>query len=319
MIQDKITKLLQDADDESVLAHCDKDIQDETDKKEKHQAAIAEIKADIASNTALQNTLTDQIDKLATAIGDLEDAKTKSNTDYQKTKGEYDEAEQTAEEGITLMRDTINDLDTFFKTAAKDEAIAQANENQTRTGFEDKAEAAAEHAKSGKVDPFAKAPDAGFGTEDTYGSDSSAGNSIIAMMDVIKSDFQRTADKARADSAKSKAANDEFQTEAEKDRQEKLMVKQSKTSRRNEIRDTTNPDLENQKSSEIELLGGPDSVNKAGSIEALIALKTKCKPPSMTHAQRVAKREAEITSLNTAWDMLDKRTSGFVDKRLYQR
>jgi len=90
-------------------------------------------------------------------------------------------------------------------------------------------------------------------------------------------------------------------------RREKLMVKQAKTQQRDEIRDTTNPDLEEKKEAEIELLGGETSTGKAGSVEALAALMTKCKPPTMTYAQRVAKREAEIDSLNSAWDMLDKR------------
>jgi len=302
MLKDKITKLLQDADTESVLAHCDKDIKEETDKKEKHQATIADFKADIESNTALQNTLTDQIDKLAAAIKDLDEAKDKSTKDRAATKDEYDAAEKTAKDGIMLMTTTINSLDTFYKTAAKKEKA-----DETRTGFQDKATAAAAQAKSGKVDPFAKAPDAGFDTEDTYGSDSSGGNSIIAMMDVMRSDFVRTSKTFIDDNFKSKVANEQFQTESEVNRQEKLMVKKSKTSHRNEIKDRTNPDLENQKISEIELLGGADSRNKAGSIEALAALMTKCKPPSMTHAQRVAKREAEVASLTSAWDMLDKR------------
>jgi len=126
-------------------------------------------------------------------------------------------------------------------------------------------------------------------------------------MDVIKSDFKRTEDTSKKDNAQSKADNKKFQTDTEMEKREKLMVRRSRTQQRDEIRDVTNPDLTSQKTSEIELLGGSTSTRKAGSVEALAALMVKCKPPTMTYAQRVAKREAEMASLNSAWDMLDKR------------
>jgi len=205
------------------------------------------------------------------------------------------------------MASTMTTLDQFFKTASISETSAQTNANATRTGFEAKAKAKAAAAKAGKADPFANAPDAGFESEDTYGSDSAGGDSIIAMMDVMKGDFTRTETKSKKDNLASLEDNKKFQTDTEMERQEKLMVLASKTEHRNEIRDVTNPDLVSQRTSEIELLGGATSTYKAGSVEALAALMVKCKPPTMTYAQRVAKREAEIASLNSAWDMLDKR------------
>jgi len=307
LIEGKITKLLEKADAEAHLAYCDKDIKEETDKRDKHIATIADLNSDLASNTALRNKLTDQMGKLDTAIADLTAAATKSQTNRDNTKTELDAAELTAKTGAELMASTMTTLDQFFKTAAISETSAQTNANATRTGFEDKAKAAATAAKAGKADPFADAPDAGFESEDTYGSDSAGGDSIIAMMDVMKGDFRRTEIKSKKDNKESDEDNKKFQTDTEMDRRENLMVLQSKTSHRNEIDQVTNVDLTNQRTSEIELLGGPTSTRQAGSVEALAALMVKCKPPTMTYAQRVAKREAEVASLNSAWDMLDKR------------
>jgi len=308
LIENKITKLLQDADNEQHLAHCDKDIKETKEKRDMHKTNIADLTADIAENTALQNKLTDEIGKLNKAIEDLVAAALKSKNNRDKTKMELDTAEATAKNGTALMQSTIVTLKTFYAVAGKAEkSTNKGNANVTRTGFEDKAKAAASASKAGKVDPFAKAPDAGFDSEDTYGSDSSGGDSIIAMMDVIKSDFERTATKARSDNDQSLEDDKKFQADTELDRQEKLMVKKSRTSRRDETRDRTIVDLVSQKASQLELMGGTDSLNKAGEVETLKALMTKCKPPSMTYAQRVAKRNVEIASLNTAWDMLDKR------------
>lgn len=301
LIENKITKLLQDADDEQHLAHCDKDIKDTKEKRDMHKRNIADLTAQIEENTALQTKLTDEIANLDKAVADLEAAALKSQTNRNATKLELDQAEATAIEGRDLMNDTIVTLQLFYAVAA------QKLENHTKEGFQDKTKAKAAAAKAGKEDPFADAPDAGFDAEDKFGGDSSGGNAIIAMMDTIKSDFQRTATKSRNDNDQSLEDNRQFQMETEKDRQEKLMVKKSRVSRRDETRDRTIPDLNQQKDAQIELLGGPTSSTKSGEIETLAALMTKCKPPSMTYAQRVAKRQAEIASLNTAWDMLDKR------------
>jgi len=55
LVEAKITTLLEQADSEAHLAYCDKDIKEETEKRDKHTATIADLTADIKSNTALQN------------------------------------------------------------------------------------------------------------------------------------------------------------------------------------------------------------------------------------------------------------------------
>merc|ERR1719218_269146 len=135
------------------------------------------------------------------------------------------------------------------------------------------------------------APDAGFDAGEAYTGAQGAGGGVLGMMDVIKSDFERTikvTEKAEEDNQKE---YDNFMTESGKSLAEKKMAEKEKTKQR------TNAVDELEKAEETL---DEQSEKLETSIEELLDLKPTCQDTGMSYEERVAAREEELEALKKA-------------------
>jgi len=176
---------------------------------------------------------------------------------------------EEAQTGLDALELGIQFLDRFYKTI-KNEKV---DLSLTQQG------------------PADDAPDAGFKIGEAYTGQQSAAVGILAMLDVMKSDFERTI--SETDDAEDQAKRDyvEFLTATGSSLQEKNEAKDSKQSQwwdTNDKYSTAKSGLETQTS----LL--------FTSIRELMDLKPVCIETGMSYNGRVSRREEEIESLNKA-------------------
>merc|ERR1719321_448197 len=166
----------------------------------------------------------------------------------------------------------IDILSKFYKTAAKD----------TVELFQE----------GGVADDL---PDTGFGGANTGSQGAATG--ILGMMDVIKSDFERTI--ATTEKAEKSAAAEflAFETET------KSSIAQKTTA--NNAKDSEKIDAEGSIAEDKASLTEEQALlDKA--IQEIMELQPACVDTGMSYEERVAKREQEIESLKEALCTLDK-------------
>merc|ERR1719359_2511307 len=133
-------------------------------------ADIKNLNQQMAGDEAKRDKLIEEIDLLTTEISELTDSLTKI-TKARKDEAAENEATVTeAKEGKEAIEEAIDVLSKFYKTAEK--AAAASFVQRKASGVDE------------------DAPDAGFDEKNKGGQSASTG--ILGMMDVIKSDFERT-------------------------------------------------------------------------------------------------------------------------------
>jgi len=133
--------------------------------------------------------------------------------------------------------------------------------------------------------------------EASAGSGAAAGG-IIAMMEVIQSDFARTISKTESSEEEAVDEHRDFLTASGSSFAEKKIATGEKTKLKNEA--------DGKVSADEGTLGTRSGVAVAG-IRELKALKAKCQPKGQSYEERVAKREDEIASMNKGLCILDAR------------
>merc|ERR1719152_107087 len=111
------------------------------------------------------------------------------------------------------------------------------------------------------------------------------------MMEVIRSDFERTISETKAAEAQAKKEHLQFLTETGMSLAEKTMASKEKTSLKDET-DNNFADSEDDMQAQSKIL--------VTAIKELIELKKACVDTGMSYADRVAMREQEIASLKKA-------------------
>merc|ERR1719181_551570 len=116
------------------------------------------------------------------------------------------------------------------------------------------------------------------------------------MLDVIKSDFERTISGTEKAEAEAEKDHDKFMTESGVSLAEKEMAEEQKT----KYKDDTVAKLE---SADAEFASQADLRDTA--IKELIELQPACVDTGMSYEERVARREQEIESLKKALCILE--------------
>jgi len=269
LIQELIEKLLKEAAEEAnQKGWCDKAQGDAKQKRDYSSDKIEELNGEMAQLEALRNKLTDEITVLNEEIADL-DAKRKEATAMRKEEKAENEATVTeADAGLQAVNMAIDILDKFYKTAAKEEVDLGLLQG-----------------------PADDAPDAGFDNGEAYTGAGGEAGGILGMLDVIKSDFERTISETKKAEDKSATEYRNFMTASGKSLAEKRVASEEKTK---------------QKDKAVEELEDADSALQAqtailqGAIAELLELKPQCIDTGMTYEERVALREDEIESLKKA-------------------
>jgi DNA repair exonuclease SbcCD ATPase subunit len=145
------------------------------------------------------------------------------------------------------------------------------------------------------------APEDDFGTSD-YGGKTDASKSILGLLDVIKSDFEKTISDTESDEEAAADAYEQFKGDAQKSIDDKSDLKGTKEG------DKTTAELDITQA-EADLKA--ETTNLNNELEELEKLKPVCVESGATHAERTARREQEIEALKEALKILEETDFGF--------
>jgi len=190
MIEALIERLLKEAaeeankkgwyDKESALAH---------QKREKHAQAVHELNSKIAVGWGRIEKLQDMTHNLEMEIAALIKHAENADTLRAQEKEENEKTVEEAEEASKAVADAIQILERYYKTAAKNAGSFM--QRQSRGPADD-------------------APDAGF--DDGYTGSQGGGSSVIGMLQVVKSDFDRTVTETKKAEERAEDAHQEYKT-----------------------------------------------------------------------------------------------------------
>merc|ERR1719183_2857248 len=276
LIQELIERLLQEAADEANhKGFCDKEFGKAKQQRAAKVEEVTALNTALSENEAKRDKLQEEIAKLTREVDELDASLSSTTKDREDESAENAATIKEAEEGKEAVEMAIDILNKFYKTAAK----ATVELVQTTD--------------SGNEIP--DMPDAGFGG--AYQASQGASTGIIGMMDVIKSDFERTIKTTAANEKKAAAEFLKFSTETKSSLASKNMAK---TNMESELVETEGSIAEDKASLEEEqkLLDA--------AVQQIMELQPACVDTGMSYEERVAKREQEIESLKEALCTLDK-------------
>merc|ERR1719473_2463654 len=206
--------------------------------------------------------LQEEIAALKAEIAELKAARDKATKLREAESAENAETIKTAKDGPDAIEMAKDILTKFYKTAAKATVLAQG--------------------------PMDDAPDSGFKSGEAYTGAQGSSTGIIGMMDVIKSDFERTITETEKEEAKAQEEYEAYMTETGKSLAENKVAVSEK---QGYLDDT----MEKLSSASEKLDTQSALLEKA--VTELIELQPACVDTGMSYADRVAMREQEIAGL----------------------
>jgi len=275
LIQDLIERLLQEAADEAnQKGWCDKATADAEQKRTYAVEKVAELNAQSAELEATVAKLNEELEVLNVEIPDLEQKQEDATSMRKEEHADNQATVMEAEAGLEAVNEAIDILDKFYKTAAKE---------KVDLGLVQKG-------------PLDDAPDSGFDNGEAYTGAGGESGGILGMLDVIKSDFERTISATNKAEASNEKEYQKFMTESSKSLVEKNMAHEMKTSQKDDA-------ITELESADEDLRAQTDILKVA--IRELLELKPTCVDTGMTYEERVARREDEIESLKKALCVLN--------------
>merc|ERR1740133_970602 len=269
LIQELIERLLTEAANEAnQKGWCDKAMADATQKRTYAADQVEDLNAKMAKLEGLTAKLRMEISDLGDDIKELNDSKAEAEKQRKAEKGENANTVTEAKAGLGAVNMAIDILDKFYKTSAKAKVDLSLEQG-----------------------PMDDAPDAGFDNGEAYQGAGAESGGIIGMMEVIRSDFERTVSETNKAEAEAQQDHLKFTTETQMSLAEKNMAKKEKTRLKDETDENFN-DASDSMDSQTKIL--------VTSIKELMELKPTCIDTGMSYADRVAMREQEIASLKKA-------------------
>merc|ERR1719504_242827 len=269
LIQDLIERLVTEAAEQATKkGWCDTELGKAYKTRDSNMATIMELNAELEGLEATKAKLEEEIATLTTEIADLNDSLTKETKMRADEKAENMDTLDKAKAGLAATKDAYDVLQAFYKKGAK-----------------------------GKVSLIQASPVAGPSSPSgAYKGGQQKAGGILAMLDVIISDFERTI-KVTTDTEKS--AHREF---VEFERTSKTSIASKETGK-----SQAESDL---KSTDSKIAEGMDDLDKHQKmlddvLKELEDLKPACVDTGMSYADRVQKRKDEIDALKKALCELD--------------
>jgi len=271
LIQDLIERLVTEAAEEATKkGWCDTELGKATHTRDSNMDTIMTLNAELEGLEATKAKLEEEIATLTTEIADLNDSLTKETKMRADEKAENMDTLDKAKAGLAATKDAYDVLQAFYKKAAKGKvSLLQAS----------------------PVD--ADAPGVHSGA---YKGGQQKAGGILAMLDVIISDFERT---IKVTTKAEKASHREF---VEFERTSKTSIASKETGK-----SQAESDL---KSTDAKIAEGMDDLDKHQEmlddvLKELEDLKPACVDTGMSYADRVQKRKDEIDALKKALCELD--------------
>lgn len=274
LLQELIDRLLTEAQQEGEQkGWCDKAM---ADAQQGYDHALRDIKkfnASIAENSATIKKLTKTLDKLDKDTADLQTALEAAEDLRKKNKAENSAQQQEASEGLEGIKEAIDTLSQFYGKAKKNEFL------QVRV----------------QRGPGDDAPDKGF--DSAYKGSQSASVGIMGMMDVIKSDFERTITSAITSERTQRSEFNTFKTDNLANQAANKADFEDKTARKDDLINDV-ADAEDTRRAKQEIFDTKEL--------ELEDLKAECVDTGMSFKERAARRDQEVDALKNAYCILEK-------------
>jgi len=271
LIQQLIERLLAEATAEATKkGFCDTELGKARKDRDFRFEEVKSLSVDLGSLEAKRDELKAEIAQLTEDLDDLEKSLKKATDVRKEDKKNNLQTLKDAESGLEAVTEAIAILSAFYKQAAKAEVFVQAS----------------------PVDEDTQGP----GFEGAYKGKQEASTGIIGMLEVIKSDFDRTIRHTTDAEAKAHADFVEFDRESRSD----TSGKETKKKLDEEDLATTLTSIE-QKMTDMQT--AQDLLDSA--LKIIEGLKPTCIDTGMSYEERVAKRQEEIKALKAALCILD--------------
>jgi len=305
LIDDMITRLLEEArEDAKHEGFCDKEMGKSKITRNKLTEDIDSLDAAIEEGKATIQKLADDTATLSQEVEELTKSMTEA-TDLRKKEKETNkvtvEDAQAASKAVAAATAVLKD---FYEKAATATALVQAKTPDPRqwglkTGVKmgtDEWNSLANPNFKGKVDTGHKEDMQTFG--DSYeGQQDEAQYGILALLEVVASDFANLEAETIATEEASQKAYEDFMTESKKNKSVKEKKIEMNTSDKAAAEAKLQEDIADLKSTQDELLAAERYYKK---------LVPQCIDQGMTWDERVKARESEIASLKQALQILSQ-------------
>lgn len=272
LIQELIERLLKEANNEAnQKGWCDKATKDAEQKRDFAAEAIAELNANMAQLEARIDKLTSELVHLTREILQLKNERQQATEDREAEKAENEATVTEAKVGLAAVSEAIDILFKFYATSKKGTVELQKG-------------------------PAEDAPDAGFENFEAYKGKQGEAEGIMGMLEVIKSDFERTVTETEKAEAAAQKDYMEYMTESGKSLAQKEESQTELTRQKDDAESKFN-EAQEDLNSQTEIL--------QGALQELLELKPACVDTGMSYADRVANREDEIQALHKALCILE--------------
>eukprot|EP00440_Ansanella_granifera_P051384 gb/GFBE01055702.1/.p1 GENE.gb/GFBE01055702.1/~~gb/GFBE01055702.1/.p1 ORF type:complete len:713 (+),score=265.19 gb/GFBE01055702.1/:1-2139(+) len=270
MVEDLVTKLLKEAESEaSEKGFCDTEMKKAEHERNRRIRKVNKLSAHLNAFETKRVMLIEEVDELSGSLTKLQ-ADYREATELRANETASNEATiamaKSSTEGVNKALDIIKD---FYKKAAKEVFLARGSEGQ-------------------------KPPDTGF--DGKYGGKQDASLGIVAMLEVARDDFIRTAQDTEAEEKEAAEKFYKLEEDAKADISGKSVAK---TMAEEDLASV----VQNMKQGKLDLQGDMDLLD--GALWTLEDLKPRCVDNKESYEERQAKREEEINALKTALCTLD--------------
>jgi len=273
LIQELIERMVTEAADEATQkGFCDTELGKARSSRDTEHTKVNKINANVEGLEASRDQLSDEIDNLAKELAELNSSLTTTTELRASEKEENLDQLTKAGEGLDAVTEAIGILQNFYKGAAKG-AVSLA-----------------------QVSPVDEAQGSQGTADGAYQGNQAATGGIVGLMNVIKSDFERTIKTTKDSEYEAARAFAEFDTTTKSSISAKTASKGMKEA------DKTN--------TEAAITQGMADLKEHmtlldDSMKQLEELNPQCIDTGMSYADRVAKREEEIEALKNAMCILD--------------
>jgi len=245
---------------------CDTELAtNEQTRKEKTQA-VETLHAEIDELEASIAKLTEEISELTKAVADLDAAMAKATTIRQEEKATNAQTVTDAQEAQTAVAQALTVLKEFYAKAGEATALLQ------------------------------QQPVAPEIFDSPYKGMQAENGGVIGMLEVIESDFARLEADTRAAEAAAQKEYDQFMTDSQVDKAAKVKSIEHKEAKKQDETQALTVKREDLEGTQKELDAALAYFDK---------LKPSCVDAGVTYEDRVARRKAEIESLQEALRILN--------------
>jgi len=292
MIDQMITKLIKESGEESEhKGWCDTEVGTNKITRTKLQSSIDGLVAKIDESEASLTEMSNRIAQLAKEISELQMATTEA-TGLRKDESAKNAATvvdaQAAQKAILAATAVLKD---FYEKSATATALVQLGQPEVKMGSEEWNALA--NPNAGPVDKGHKAGMQTFGKTYTGMQDEAGG--VLAMLEVISSDFSRLEAETDTAEATSSDAHKSFMAESSKNKAVKEKETEMLTSDVTSLQADLLTDKKDLGNTQDQLLAADRYYEK---------LKPQCLDLGMSYEQRAAARQEEIQSLKEALTIL---------------